>query len=225
MNSQIIKYIKNVVVLAFFVITIPIVAVILIKPDAENNLNEWKVKRLRFESLSSPRILFVGDSNLAFGLDSRAVANSFHCNVQNAGLHAGIGLYYCLQEYDDLIRKDDVIVICCTYQQYVRGYGESITLPVAVYYNDWNGLHKFNFSQWKVFLSGFMEIIRQHGLNLEDERTYRASYYNIYGDESKHWEFQPLDSIPEMGFPNMPLNDNMIEYLFDKIEFGLGQIC
>lgn len=46
-----------------------------------------KVERL--ESIQEPKIVLIGDSNLAFGIDSERIEEAFGMPVVNMGLHGG----------------------------------------------------------------------------------------------------------------------------------------
>src|SRR6266436_7071833 len=51
----------------------------------------------------SPRIVFVGGSNLAFGLDSSEIERSLSYHPINMGLHIGLGLAFMLAEVKPFI--------------------------------------------------------------------------------------------------------------------------
>lgn len=50
---------------------------------------EDKLERL--ESIHEPKIVLIGDSNVAFGFDSAMLEEAFHMPVVNMGLHGGLG--------------------------------------------------------------------------------------------------------------------------------------
>ncbi|KAA6307943.1 hypothetical protein EZS27_040384 [termite gut metagenome] len=50
------------------------------------------------QGTSNLRIIFVGGSNLAFGIDSKMITDSLHIDVINYGLSAGIGLKYMIDD-------------------------------------------------------------------------------------------------------------------------------
>ena len=59
-------------------------------------------------STPSPKIILVGGSNLAFGIDSRMLRDSLNVNIVNMGLYAKLGLRYMLAQV-----KPYVIRACC----------------------------------------------------------------------------------------------------------------
>lgn len=212
------KYIVNVILLMIIVASLLVAGIILTPKNLDSYFTMLKVKRERFEKISSPRILFIGDSNLAFGIDSKSIQDSLNLNVQNAGLHGGIGFLYMIKEYEDLVKEGDVVVLVPVYDQYYNGNGEYLTLPVALFYNEWHGVLKLSFDQWKVVLSGITQIMRQRNPRFDKINTYRASYFNEYGDEEKHWSLPSLDKIPKMTMPDADLNEKTLDYVFKTVE-------
>ena len=87
------------------------------------------------ERLPSPKIIFVGGSNLAFGLDSELIEQKLHMPVVNMGLCSTFGLRYVLEEVKDNINAWDLIVIVPEYDALDRlldGYGD-ICQAIEVY--------------------------------------------------------------------------------------------
>jgi hypothetical protein len=83
----------------------------------------------------SPKIILVGGSNLAFGIDSRMVQDSLGVNVVNMGLYAKLGLRYMLAQVRPYIRRGDVVVIVPEYDQFYGKFSEGDnTLNTALLY-------------------------------------------------------------------------------------------
>src|SRR5438045_2669104 len=57
-----------------------------------------KISLLRTQA--SPRLIFVGGSSMAFGMDSALVANRCGFHPVNTGLHVGIGLEFMLGQVE-----------------------------------------------------------------------------------------------------------------------------
>ena len=72
-------------------------------------------------NVSSPRIIFVGGSNLSFGLNSQLIYDSLHIYPINTAVHANLGLVYMMDHTLPFIKKNDVVVISPEYQQF---YGD-----------------------------------------------------------------------------------------------------
>ncbi len=62
-----------------------------------------------------PKIVIIGGSNVAFGMDSRVLQEELGRPVVNAGLHAGIGLEYMLRDVEGYLSAGDVLVVIPEY--------------------------------------------------------------------------------------------------------------
>ena len=71
------------------------------------------------KTTSSPRLIFIGGSNLAFGLDSVKVSHHFGMPVVNMGLDAGFGLKYILNSTKPFLKKNDIVVVAAEYELFV----------------------------------------------------------------------------------------------------------
>jgi len=83
--------------------------------DPDNYLAATIDKHERLNSLQSPKIIFVGDSSLVFGLDAKRIEEELHMPVSNMGLHAALGLEFTFRELGDTIHKNDVVVLVSHY--------------------------------------------------------------------------------------------------------------
>lgn len=63
----------------------------------------------------SPKIVLIGGSSLAFGLDSERVASELGYNVVNTGLHRGLGLRFMLRFVKPHLKAGDVVVFTPEY--------------------------------------------------------------------------------------------------------------
>jgi hypothetical protein len=121
--------------LIFFFLFLLVTLVIPPKSNGFGYFAALKDKHRRLDTLPSPKIVFVGGSNLAFGLDSSLIENTFHIPVVNMGLCAPFGLRYMLEEVKDHVNAGDTIVIVPEYgilQNTVDG-GPDIIHAVEVY--------------------------------------------------------------------------------------------
>jgi hypothetical protein len=162
-----------------------------------------KCDLLRQES-SGSRIILVGGSNLAFGMDSKMIEDSLHINVINYGLHAGIGLKYMIDDICTYVKENDIIVFAPEHTFFFGkgAYGEGLTLSPIIYLSNGRtfGLldktQKYNVIQGlfdgiivtkiKYSISVFLHRI----LRKEDTPDgYSLSGFDEYGDYCKHWSF------------------------------------
>lgn len=87
-------------------------------------------KHARADRVTSPRIVFIGGSNLAFGLDSSAVRDRLGREPINAALHAGLGLEFILSEALDYLRPGDVAVVSLEFELFLPPQWDGHRIPL-----------------------------------------------------------------------------------------------
>jgi hypothetical protein len=75
-------------------------------------------KENRLAKLPGPRVVFVGGSNLAFGLDSAVIERCTGRRSVNMGLYAALGVPFMLDEARAGLRPGDVVVLALEYHAY-----------------------------------------------------------------------------------------------------------
>ena len=157
----------------------------------------------------SPRIVFVGGSNLAFGLDSAAFANETSFKPVNMGLHVELGLDFILHEAKSGLRSGDVVVLSPEYELFGVDYsGGGEILYTAVEQHVANVQHLSLPSVLRVSDNGFLllsQILDYDYRCLTGNRgiyeptnpnnPYKRSGFNEYGDVIAHY------GMPRKEFP------------------------
>jgi hypothetical protein len=154
----------------------------------------------KFDNLKtekSSKIVLVGGSNLAFGMDSKTISEYYGMPVVNMGLHAGIGLHFFLEGIKPHLKKNDIVVIIPEYSHFYDiywGTGSMIDVLFNVYPK---GFRYFTFQQFLMILS---ELPRYSIDNLQDayitgrafqkheQGIYARKNFNRFGDMTAHWE-------------------------------------
>lgn len=80
----------------------------------------------RLETLQSPKIILTGDSNLAFGVDSALLGETFDMPVVNLGGHGGFGNGFHMNMAKRNIQPGDIVVLSVT------GYASTGLLDAAL---------------------------------------------------------------------------------------------
>jgi hypothetical protein len=70
----------------------------------------------------SPRIVFIGGSNIALGLNSERIQEALRMPVVNMGLHAATGLKFLTDIVRPYIGPGDIIVVIPEYSQFYQNY-------------------------------------------------------------------------------------------------------
>jgi hypothetical protein len=79
-------------------------------------------KHERLASAPSPRMIFVGGSNVLFGIDGDVVRDTLGYEPVNMGLIAGLRLNYMLAEVEPHVRAGDVVVLALEFRQVFRRF-------------------------------------------------------------------------------------------------------
>lgn len=87
-------------------------------PVSERYLYASVLKHELLNRQESPRLVFIGGSSVAFGIDSGQVAGSCGFHPVNLGLHGDLGLAFNLNEVETGLRSGDVVVLSPEYEQF-----------------------------------------------------------------------------------------------------------
>ena len=151
----------------------------------------------------SPKIILVGGSNLAFGIDSKTMQDSLGLRVVNMGLYAKLGLRYMLAQVKPYIRRGDVVVIVPEYDQFYGGFSDGDnTLNTALLYAPADRIPDFIRSYSVVdvvlrprvenarrsFLEAMADLVGKKGEYFPPDTNpvYNRHSFNQYGDVVSH---------------------------------------
>ncbi len=162
--------------------------------DHEKYLFALVDKHRIIEKTPQPRIIFAGDSSLAYGLDSGMIKKATGYNIVNMGLHGGLGLIYSMDEIRPYIRKNDIIIFAPDYTHYAgNGIGDNtlvevtIVLPKMICY--------YSTENYKPFISNipltFQRRLRGLLNPTKEDFAHRRSNFNEYGDNTGHLNLPP----------------------------------
>lgn len=110
-------FFRNVFLLGIFVFTL-VTGVLFAFYDSDYYLAAARDKYNYLRVTKSPRIIFTGGSNLAFGLDSEKIEKHLGMPVVNMGLSAGLGLKFMLNEIAPVLENGDIVVLVPEYEQF-----------------------------------------------------------------------------------------------------------
>lgn len=157
----------------------------LLPRDDSFYLNAYMDKYERLRNLSSPKVVVIGGSTAAFGVDSKKIETSLGFPVVNMGIAAGLGLEYIMDDVDKLLSQGDYVFVFPEYHQFISLYnGEPVTLGAQMYVNKFHGVRHLNFSQIWNMIKGLPNAIKY----TYGETTYK---YDEYGDEISRREVIP----------------------------------
>lgn len=155
-------------------------------------------KENKLITLPGRRLILVGGSNLALGVNSAKLSQEIGMPVLNMGLHAGLGLPFALNETQAGLRKGDVVVLSI---EYFLGDGEKKLQSQLVDINSkannfiepdlFGTLRLYTAQLQRCLSSGFYKAI---GSDKKDP-TYRRNAFTPEGDLTAHWNRPPVNSL------------------------------
>ena len=160
-------------------------------------------------STTSPRIIIVGGSNTAFGIDSELLQMKSGYNVVNMGLNGNLGMRFMLHTIEPFLQQGDIVLIMPEFDSIVST-NESIgpayvqvllTNPrLARYIHSPQEVYYF----LKLFPYTYTEAIKTMAADYfekgcivceNEERIYYRSAFNSYGDIVSHETIHPVWEI------------------------------
>lgn len=192
-------------IIAFLLLFLTIIAVLLFlipnKKIENNSLFSNIDKHRRLDSIQIPKIVFVGGSSTAFGLNSQLIEDSLHMPVVNMGLHAGLGLEFMLSEVQRDINKGDIIVVAPEYEHFTGNMFRGEKVLVALLFDvNRKSLKSMKASHLMYLTPQIIEYaiskIFYKKLDVMEDgpadgyvKVFTRNSFNKYGDESMHWSY------------------------------------
>ncbi len=216
------KLIRNAILFFTAGILIPFAILFLLPPTPRSKSTAVFAKPIKDSLLSqtpAPRIIFIGGSNVIFGISSQLVKDSLGLNPINTGIHASVGLMYMLDDVEKYIRKGDIVVVSPEYEQFYgkMAYGYEHLLRVSYEDSPRSSILKLS---WKQLLniSRFIPRYALSKLNpneyfsFQTPLNYSVKSFNKYGDVYTHWGM-PSKKIRPWPLKKEKLNEDVITRL------------
>lgn len=186
--------------------------------DPNNYLQAYTLKCQLLENTPGPRLIFVGGSNLAFGIDSKRIADSLGVNVVNTGLHAGLGIKFMLDDVSEYLREGDVVIIAPEYQHFYRSIDPQ-TLAIVQAIAGWKKMRLLDKSQVKEILRGLPAVIYHRPDKAEYDEYYNLQNFNERGDVSRHWvDSTCVKPIPITTAIEAQFDEDVARYFITKLD-------
>jgi hypothetical protein len=153
-----------------------------------------------------PRMIFIGGSNISFGLDGQMIKDSLNVNPINTGMAAGLGIKYMLENTIQYVKQGDIVIAPLEYLHYTRDYnrcGEALLRLIidvdSKYFRLLNSRQVLNLlSDFPKYFISKCNPTAYFGFEIDP--PYERNSFNIYGDEYVHWDmenrkFDPLNRL------------------------------
>ena len=183
-------------------------------------------KHEALKKIKTEKIIFVGGSNISFGLDSRKVSEAYKKPVINMGIHAGMGLEYIVNDVKAYISKGDVVVLIPEYENFYTDnfYGE-MELVSVLFDIDPSSKKLINATQWEHLLKyiptysakklkNYISASIHKPLPSTTIDIYDRRSFNEFGDAYIHWALPSQNYMPgKKNSGNEKINPEVILFL------------
>ena len=195
------KFIKHIIIFGCIVLGIYMLLAATINPKYKPTNDYLAILALKNERLyrvSSPKVMFIGGSNLAFGMDTPKLEQAFGRPVVNMGTHAALGMEFMLKEAIPGINPGDIVIVSPEYLLSLDGDYEikelaSLLFPTSSEYFDF---------QLIPAISAHLNRTRKNlarnfngDTDLGKQSPYTLKSFNEYGDFTAHWNQDPPEQL------------------------------
>lgn len=186
-------------------------------------------KLQRLESIDEPKIILVGHSNVAFGINSKQLEDAMSMPVVNLGMHGGMGNVFHENLAKANINKGDIVVVCHSSYDTDAVDGRLLWQTVCVNPRSFSFIDPKNYP---LLLQSYPEYWRESFLtNLlgsrgeEKETCYVRKAFNEYGDIVLRPESMQVDESFFNGaaIPLPAMDDETVERLNRYNEYITAQ--
>ena len=207
--------------------------------DATNNhyLYALKDKSDLLRNTPSPRIIFAGGSNLAFGLQSEIVKEKTGYHPINLGLHAHLGIRPLIRLMSKNLREGDVVVLSPEFYIMFQspGCAEEIGLELLGVWPesreliepdleidvDENVHFDTPLKQLAAATKRSRKILTGKSDNSNVDKNYKRGGFNSYGDHVAHYEIDPPEFNP---FRLVGFNESVFKTFATEVN-GFADVC
>ena len=221
------RFLIKIVLLTLAFVVVNMVMLFSVPRDKNHYMRTYSAKIQQLDATPPPRIIFIGGSNIPFGISSPVIADSLHRPVIDLGLQAGIGARYLLKDCLPYVRKGDVVVLQLEYEHfYGTNKGDQEVFLLFLLENNWRNWTQLDAIQWKFVLADIptqaianmkrvRRYLRKHTFDTPiqgDKFDYVKSGFNKWGDEVSHLHF-PSTYTPSVIPTNKVVDKDFINWM------------
>lgn len=180
-------------------------------------------KMERLENIENPKIVLIGDSNLAFGINSEDIEEAFGMPVVNMGLHAGLGSMFSERMAKINVNEGDIYIISR------NSFGddgilqptqaELIWITIEDHFKLWKLLRIEDFptmlEAYPVYIKKCILLWLNKSGNQSSGDVYSRDAFNLYGDIE--WEDQGLEYEFQEGTIGVPTVSDIVSNRLNEL--------
>lgn len=180
------------------------------------------------KKIISSRIIFIGGSNVRYGINSEIIKDSLKINPINTAVSAGLGLKFIIDDIRPYLKPHDIVILSPEYEHFYGEYiwgNDKIAQEINICPEDFTTL---NFNQLKI-LAGSLphfnikKLVESLKLSVGFKDKFFVSSYesmtgmNQFGDTYSHWKMKSIPYLSKRIIGNY--NTRAIEMLTDLNDF------
>lgn len=197
-------------------------------PQNEQGYNASLIDKVnRLESIEEPKIVLLGNSNLAFGINSELIEETMGMPVVNMGLHAGNGNAFHEEMAKYNVTPGDIYILCHSEYNDDNSILEPMTawLTIENHFHLWRILRVDDITtvanSFPVYLKKSLKLYSAGTGNQDPGTIYARSSFNKYGDvavlrEESQDNFEEKFGVPEIGDISIERINELNEYLTER---------
>ena len=212
------RFIKKAAIFSIIIILSLIIFPTILPKNETNIMHSIEDKHFRLLSSSRSKLVFIGGSNLLYGLDSERVQVEYkEYEVVNMGLHAGLGMRYMLDDLYEYLREGDIVVLSMEYEQFYGTMNGEAALGILLKEEpkEWSNITarqlKEYIKNYPIFIRGQIAGCMKSIINGVEDPIQNRKYVNKYGDLIGHLDKESPENIG--GIYLKDFDEASIEYL------------
>lgn len=186
-----------------------------------------KAKVTRLKSTEEPKIVLVGGSNLAYGIDSAMIEKALGMPVVNMGITAGLGFKYHLESVRGRLRRGDIVIAAPEYHHFQRDvFDGSLDLPEAIFEFDLESIRSLDGAHLLHLAKLIPEFASRKTIALfkvfelgKLKRRAQRWQFNEYGDFVSHKDDPRCAQPYQAGKTNAHPDPTVVRHIADFAEF------
>lgn len=217
----------------FFIIKLIVLFLLLlgyinwILPQYENGYNASLIDKVdRLESIEAPKIVLLGNSNLAFGINSQLIEETVGMPVVNMGGHGSNGNVFHEEMAKYNVTPRDIYILCHTSFDDNNTIGSMTTWSsIENHFNLWKILRKDDIGtmarKFPIYLKRCLNLYSSGIGNQDPGGVYARSAFNEYGDvavlrKGSAYTFEDTVSPPEIGDITIDRINELNDYITSR---------
>jgi hypothetical protein len=195
------------IILKLLVLFLPVIlyfALIILLPLPDYSYDLALIDKIhRLKNTDNPKLVLVGGSNLAFGIDSEAIESALGIPVVNMGVHADFSLGRILDIVLPLLKERDILLISAEYNSFYNYWnGNNAAYELVFDTKQYQRLAHFGYygfpKDFLVYLSNKQTNLWQRIKHIQpnlNPYSYTRDGFNKHGDYIKHLDNKNLEFV------------------------------